>query len=85
MPALPSIRYRETCHLSYELIFFSFGLNAGAAINPARDMGPRVLTAMAGWPGTFSVSAQYTIFLSSAELKRNRWLFRASIFEYVNQ
>jgi hypothetical protein len=23
--------------------------------------------------------------LSSAELKRNRWLFRASIFEYVNQ
>lgn len=27
----------------------SFGLNAGYAINPARDLGPRLFTALAGW------------------------------------
>ena len=27
----------------------AFGLNAGFALNPARDLGPRIFTAMAGW------------------------------------
>jgi len=27
----------------------SFGLNCGYAINPARDLGPRIFTAIAGW------------------------------------
>jgi MIP family channel proteins len=31
------------------LIGMSFGFNAGYAINPARDLGPRLFTAMAGW------------------------------------
>jgi MIP family channel proteins len=31
------------------LIGMCFGLNAGYAINPARDLGPRLFTAMAGW------------------------------------
>jgi MIP family channel proteins len=31
------------------LIGMTFGFNAGYAINPARDLGPRFFTAMAGW------------------------------------
>ena len=30
-------------------IGMSFGANCGYAINPARDLGPRIFTAMAGW------------------------------------
>jgi MIP family channel proteins len=31
------------------LIGMSFGFNCGYAINPARDLGPRLFTAIAGW------------------------------------
>jgi len=31
------------------LIGMTFGFNTGYAINPARDLGPRVFTAVAGW------------------------------------
>lgn len=31
------------------LVGMAFGLNAGYAINPARDLGPRLFTALAGW------------------------------------
>jgi len=31
------------------LCIFAYGYNCGAPINPARDLAPRVFTAMAGW------------------------------------
>lgn len=31
------------------VIGMTYGLNAGYAINPARDLGPRLFTALAGW------------------------------------
>ena len=31
------------------VIGMAFGMNCGYAINPARDLGPRIFTAMAGW------------------------------------
>jgi MIP family channel proteins len=35
----------------------SFGFNAGYAINPARDLGPRLFTALAGWGGEVFTAA----------------------------
>jgi MIP family channel proteins len=37
--------------LAVVLIGMTFGYNAGYAINPARDFGPRVFTALFGWGG----------------------------------
>lgn len=39
--------------LGLAAIHFSFGLNAGCAVNPARDFSPRVLSWIAGWEMAF--------------------------------
>ena len=31
----------------------SYGVNTGYAINPARDLGPRIFTQLAGWKNSF--------------------------------
>lgn len=42
------------------LLGMAYGLNAGYAINPARDLGPRLFTAIAGWgPGVFRANNFY--------------------------
>lgn len=46
--------------LTVMAIGMGFGVNAGYAINPARDFGPRLFTAMAGWgPGVFTAANGY--------------------------
>ena len=40
-------------------IGMAFGLNAGYAINPARDLGPRLFTAIAGWGGQVFTTNHY--------------------------
>jgi len=41
----------------------TFGINAGFGLNPARDLGPRIFTSMAGWNGTpFSTHDNWWIY-----------------------
>jgi len=42
-----------TIGLGLTAIHISFGLNAGSAVNPARDFSPRLLTLIAGWEEPF--------------------------------
>ena len=43
-------------------IGMSFGANAGYAINPARDFGPRLLTLVAGWgPASFPANGYWWV------------------------
>merc|ERR1712106_445146 len=45
--------------LGLTAIHLSFGLNAGAAINPARDFSPRLLAIIAGWDKSFTLDGSW--------------------------
>merc|ERR1712032_339400 len=45
-----------TIGLGLTVIHLSFGLNAGSAVNPARDFSPRLFTLIAGWEESFSAA-----------------------------
>ncbi|XP_059406230.1 aquaporin-3a [Carassius carassius] len=47
-----------TVGFSVLIIGLSMGFNSGYAINPARDFGPRLFTAMAGWGGEVFTTRQ---------------------------
>jgi glycerol uptake facilitator-like aquaporin len=47
--ALPPSLSPIVVGLAVLVIGMTYGLNAGYAINPARDLGPRVFTWLAGW------------------------------------
>ena len=52
-----------TIGLGLTAIHLSFGLNAGSAINPARDFSPRLLTLLAGWTAPGPLQVHFFFFL----------------------
>lgn len=57
------------------LIGISLGSNSGYAINPTRDIGPRIFTAMAGWgAGVF----RYAVGMCGQINPRKRFRFLPS-------
>lgn len=46
---IPKGSYPLTIGLSLSAIIFAFPWNCGAPLNPARDLSPRMFTALAGW------------------------------------
>ncbi|XP_075953356.1 aquaporin-3-like [Anarhichas minor] len=45
------------------VIGLSMGFNSGYAVNPARDLGPRIFTALAGWGGEVFTANTYWFFV----------------------
>ncbi|XP_035523867.1 aquaporin-3-like [Morone saxatilis] len=45
------------------VIGLSMGFNSGYAVNPARDLGPRIFTALAGWGGEVFTAHTYWFFV----------------------
>ncbi|KAJ8414952.1 hypothetical protein AAFF_G00024750 [Aldrovandia affinis] len=45
------------------VIGLSMGFNSGYAVNPARDLGPRLFTAMAGWGSEVFTAKSYWFFV----------------------
>ena len=64
-------------------IGMAFGFNAGYAINPARDFGPRLFTFVAGWGGgVFSAGHNYwwvPIVAPCAGATAGAWLYQTFI------
>ncbi|XP_029921125.1 aquaporin-3b [Myripristis murdjan] len=45
------------------VIGLSMGFNSGYAVNPARDLGPRIFTAVAGWGAEVFIAREYWFFV----------------------
>ncbi|CAB1332633.1 unnamed protein product [Coregonus sp. 'balchen'] len=45
------------------VIGLSMGFNSGYAVNPARDLGPRIFTALAGWGSEVFMANSYWFFV----------------------
>ncbi|KAG9266114.1 aquaporin-3 [Astyanax mexicanus] len=45
------------------VIGLSMGFNSGYAVNPARDLGPRIFTALAGWGSEVFTAGDYWFFV----------------------
>ncbi|CAJ1070403.1 aquaporin-3-like [Xyrichtys novacula] len=45
------------------VIGLSMGFNSGYAVNPARDLGPRILTALAGWGSEVFIANTHWFFV----------------------
>ncbi|KAI8088886.1 aquaporin-like protein [Halteromyces radiatus] len=51
------------------VICLALGYTSGFSLNPARDLGPRLFTAMAGWgPGVFTVANYYSFIPTFAPI-----------------
>ncbi|CAL1265802.1 unnamed protein product [Larinioides sclopetarius] len=49
-------------------IFLAFGYNCGAPLNPARDLGPRIFTLLAGW-GLETFTAKFRVWSSKCSYR----------------
>ncbi|KAL3315347.1 Aquaporin-3 [Cichlidogyrus casuarinus] len=58
---LPSYLHPFMIGMMIFTVVGAFGINAGAALNPARDLGPRLMIALCGW-GTQSFTAYQYYF-----------------------
>jgi len=65
------------------VIGMTFGMNCGYAINPARDLSPRIFTAMAGWGTEVFTYVVLTSFVSSSSLLHHlHTLLSTPIFQH---
>jgi glycerol uptake facilitator-like aquaporin len=59
---LPSAAVAPTVGIAYGVMVMMFGSLTGGGINPARDLGPRLITLMAGWgPAAMTNSVVYFV------------------------
>jgi glycerol uptake facilitator-like aquaporin len=61
------------------LIGMTFGMNSGYAINPARDLGPRLFTAIAGWGTEVFTLVLATCSVCGKEIDKSRLVIAVTL------